>query len=107
GRGRTRAQDRRRNGRRSTKRGLAFHPGTRRSPSGDCTTTRETRSCVSELLRREAPPSRIGVALARNHAHTDSVPELLTALLIAILFATPWIGAIALVCWRGRQRLLV
>ena len=58
------------------------------------------------FLRREAPPSRIGVALAPNHAHTDSVPELLTALLIAILFATPWIGAIALVCWRAGARLL-
>jgi len=75
------------------------HPGTVRPP-------RETRSCVSELLRREAPPSRIGVAPAPNHAHTDSVPELLTALLIAILFATPWIGAIALVCWRAGARLL-
>jgi hypothetical protein len=60
----------------------------------------------AELLRREAPPNRIRVALAPNQAHTCSVPELLTALLIAILFATPWIGAIALVCWRAGARLL-
>jgi hypothetical protein len=38
--------------------------------------------------------------------HTVSVPELVTALLIAILFAAPWIGAIALVCWRAGARLL-
>jgi hypothetical protein len=29
-----------------------------------------------------------------------------TALLIAILFAAPWIGAIALICWRAGARLL-
>jgi len=34
------------------------------------------------------------------------VPALVIALLIAILFATPWIGAIALVCWRAGARLL-
>jgi hypothetical protein len=52
-------------------------------------------------------PSGIGVALALERAHTASVPELVTALLIAILFAAPWIGAIALICWRaGGARLL-
>jgi hypothetical protein len=30
----------------------------------------------------------------------------LTALLIAISFAAPWIGAIALICWRAGARLL-
>jgi hypothetical protein len=34
------------------------------------------------------------------------VPELITALLIAILFAAPWICAIALICWRAGARLL-
>ena len=57
-------------------------------------------------LPRTAPPSGIGVALALERAHTVSVPELVAALLIAILFAAPWIGAIALVCWRAGARLL-
>jgi hypothetical protein len=34
------------------------------------------------------------------------VPELVTALLIAVLFSSPWIAAIALVCWRAGARLL-
>jgi hypothetical protein len=34
------------------------------------------------------------------------VLEFLTALLIAILFAAPWIGGIALICWRAGARLL-
>jgi hypothetical protein len=34
------------------------------------------------------------------------MPELITALLIAILFAAPWICAIALICWRAGARLL-
>jgi hypothetical protein len=34
------------------------------------------------------------------------VPEFVTALLIAILFAAPWIGAIVLICWRAGTRLL-
>jgi hypothetical protein len=34
------------------------------------------------------------------------VPQLVTALLIAVLFSAPWIGAIALVCWRAGARLL-
>jgi hypothetical protein len=49
---------------------------------------------------------RIVVALAPAWAHTVSVRELVTGLLIAILFAAPWIGAIALVCWRTGARLL-
>jgi hypothetical protein len=55
---------------------------------------------------RKAPSSGIGVALAPERMHTASVPELVTALLIAILFAAPWIGAIALICWRAGARLL-
>jgi hypothetical protein len=51
-------------------------------------------------------PSGIGVALALSGRNTASVPELPTALLIAILFAAPWIGAIALICWRAGARLL-
>jgi hypothetical protein len=34
------------------------------------------------------------------------VPEPVTALLIAALFAAPWIAAIALICWRAGARLL-
>jgi hypothetical protein len=34
------------------------------------------------------------------------VPELVTALLIAVLFSAPWIGAIALVCCRAGARQL-
>jgi hypothetical protein len=34
------------------------------------------------------------------------VLELVTVLLIAVLFAAPWIGAIALICWRAGARLL-
>jgi hypothetical protein len=34
------------------------------------------------------------------------VPELVTGLLIALLFSAPWIAAIALVCWRAGARLL-
>jgi hypothetical protein len=44
------------------------------------------------------------VALAPGRAHAVSVPELVTALLIAILFAAPWIGAIVLICWRAGAR---
>ena len=58
-------------------------------------------------LPRKAPSiERLGVALARERMHTASVPELVTALLIAILFAAPWIGAVALICWRAGARLL-
>ena len=54
----------------------------------------------------QASPSDMGVALAPRRTHTASVLELVTALLIAILFAAPWIGAIALICWRAGARLL-
>jgi hypothetical protein len=60
--------------------------------------------------RADAPaqstPSGIGVALVPERAQTASVLELVTALLIAILLAAPWIGAIALICWRAGGRLL-
>jgi hypothetical protein len=58
------------------------------------------RSCA------KAPPSCIGVAFVPERAQTPSVLELVTALLIAILLAAPWIGAIALICWRAGGRLL-
>jgi hypothetical protein len=34
------------------------------------------------------------------------MPELVVALLMALLFAAPWIGAIAFICWRAGGRLL-
>ena len=57
-------------------------------------------------LPRKASPSGIGAALPPERAHTATVRELITAVLIAILFAAPWIGAIALICWRSGARLL-
>ena len=46
------------------------------------------------------------VAPVTEQAHTACVPESVTALLIAVLFSAPWIGAIALICWRAGARLL-
>jgi hypothetical protein len=59
-----------------------------------------------QLPPTQASPRGTGVALAPERTHTASVLELVTALLIAILFAAPWIGAIALICWRAGARLL-
>ena len=59
-----------------------------------------------KLPRKSASRSGIVLALAPAWAHTVGVRELVTALLIAILFAAPWIGAVALICWQAGARLL-
>jgi hypothetical protein len=53
--------------------------------------------------RGKHPERHRDVALVPRRRHTGNV---LTALLIAISFAAPWIGAIALICWRAGARLL-
>jgi hypothetical protein len=55
-----------------------------------------------QLLPWKASRGHRGVALVPRRRHTANV---LTAL-IAISFAAPWIGAIALICWRAGARLL-
>jgi hypothetical protein len=57
-------------------------------------------------LVRGGGPSAIGLAPTPARAHIATMPELVVALLMALLFAAPWIGAIAFICWRAGGRLL-